>query len=179
MGSKAMEIHKISLIKVTHVWTNTKGPMCHPYGYARLEQYYGFFSHRLKLKRHQFLFKTMVITNKVNWPEMTMVPQRPQIDCPCLCSLADVRTAQWRVYVEDELNLRGSFLKIATRMAVQESECFADEFGLNSFLKNFLSGYGKIQNTLLNKYFRAYGNKNWDALALKYWDFLGESGTPS
>lgn len=139
---------KIYFNKVTHVMDDTKRPdvpihMDMP-GWSNT---YGFFSQaELKLKRHQFLFKTDGYYNK-SLAEMTMYPNDPNELPMFMLTWPDVRTANGGVYVEDELNLRGSFLKIATRMAVQNQNV-ADEFGLNS-LRIFYPDMEKSKTRLL------------------------------
>ncbi|WP_239985713.1 MULTISPECIES: TonB-dependent receptor [Arenibacter] len=123
---------KLYFNKVTHVMDDTKRPdvpihMDMP-GWSDT---YGFFSQAfLRLKKHQFLFKVDGYYNK-SLAEMTMYPNDPNELPMFMLTWPDVRTTNAGVYVEDELNLNGSFLKIATRMAVQNQNV-ADEFGLNS-----------------------------------------------
>jgi iron complex outermembrane receptor protein len=92
---------------------------------------YGFYSQAaLKLKKHQMLFKMDGYYNK-SLAEMTMYPNNPNELPMFMLTWPDVRTANGGVYAEDKLDLNGSFLKLATRMTVQNQNV-ADEFGLNS-----------------------------------------------
>jgi iron complex outermembrane receptor protein len=123
---------KVYFNKVTHVMDDTKRPdvpihMDMP-GWSDT---YGFYSQAaLKLKKHQMLFKMDGYYNK-SLAEMTMYPNNPNELPMFMLTWPDVRTANGGVYAEDKLDLNGSFLKLATRMTVQNQNV-ADEFGLNS-----------------------------------------------
>jgi iron complex outermembrane receptor protein len=123
---------KLYFNKVTHVMDDTKRPdvpihMDMP-GWSDT---YGFYSQAaLKLKKHQMLFKMDGYYNK-SLAEMTMYPNNPNELPMFMLTWPDVRTANGGVYAEDKLDLNGSFLKLATRMTVQNQNV-ADEFGLNS-----------------------------------------------
>ena len=123
---------KLYFNKVTHVMDDTKRPdvpihMDMP-GWSDT---YGFYSRAaLKAKKHQFLFKIDGYYNK-SLAEMTMYPNDPNELPMFMLTWPDVRTANGGVYAEDELDLNGSFLKLATRLTVQNQNV-ADDFGLNS-----------------------------------------------
>lgn len=123
---------KLYFNKVTHVMDDTKRPdvpihMDMP-GWSDT---YGFYSQVvLKAKKHQFLFKIDGYYNK-SLAEMTMYPNDPNELPMFMLTWPDVRTANGGVYAEDELDLNGSFLKLATRLTVQNQNV-ADDFGLNS-----------------------------------------------
>ena len=123
---------KLYFNKVTHVMDDTKRPdvpihMDMP-GWSNT---YGFYSQAaLKAKKHQFLYKIDGFYNK-SLAEMTMYPNDPNELPMFMLTWPDVRTANGGVYAEDELDLNGSFLKLATRLTVQNQNV-ADDFGLNS-----------------------------------------------
>ena len=132
---------KLYFNKVTHVMDDTKRPdvpihMDMP-GWSDT---YGFYTQAaLQAKKHQLLFKVDGYYNK-SLAEMTMYPNDPNELPMFMLTWPDVRTANGGIYAEDELDLNGSFLKIATRMTVQNQNV-ADEFGLNS-LKIFYPEMG-------------------------------------
>ncbi|RAJ10016.1 TonB-copper family protein [Arenibacter echinorum] len=139
---------KMYFNKVTHVMDDTKRPdvpihMDMP-GWSDT---YGFYSQAaLKAKRHQFLFKLDGYYNK-SLAEMTMYPNDPNELPMFMLTWPDVRTANGGVYAEDELDLNGSLLKLATRLTVQNQNV-ADEFGLNS-LKIFYPEMEKSKTRFL------------------------------
>jgi iron complex outermembrane receptor protein len=139
---------KMYFNKVTHVMDDTKRPdvpihMDMP-GWSDT---YGFYSQAaLKAKKHQFLFKVDAYYNK-SLAEMTMYPNDPNELPMFMLTWPDVRTANGGVYAEDELDLNGSFLKLATRLTVQNQNV-ADEFGLNS-LKIFYPEMEKSKTRFL------------------------------
>lgn len=123
---------KLYFNTITHVMDDTKRPnvpihMDMP-GWSDT---YGFFSEaRMELDKHRFLFKLDGYYNK-SLAEMTMYPNNPDELSMFMLTWPDVRTANIGVYLEDELDLKGSVLKVATRLAIQNQDV-ADEFGLNS-----------------------------------------------
>ncbi|MEZ4971066.1 MAG: TonB-dependent receptor [Flavobacteriaceae bacterium] len=131
-GSLSNWKSKLYFNKVTHVMDDTKRPevpihMDMP-GWSDT---YGFYSQtELEAKKHRFLFKVDGYYNK-SLAEMTMYPNDPNELPMFMLTWPDVRTANGGVYVEDELDLNGNSLKIATRMTVQNQNV-ADGFGLNS-----------------------------------------------
>ena len=139
---------KLYFNKVTHVMDDTKRPdvpihMDMP-GWSDT---YGFYSQAaLKAKKHQFLFKIDGYYNK-SLAEMTMYPNDPNELPMFMLTWPDVRTANGGVYAEDELDLNGSFLKLATRLTVQNQNV-ADDFGLNS-LKIFYPEMEKSKTRFL------------------------------
>lgn len=139
---------KLYFNKVTHVMDDTKRPdvpihMDMP-GWSDT---YGFYSQAaLKAKKHQFLFKIDGYYNK-SLAEMTMYPNDPNELPMFMLTWPDVRTANGGVYAEDELDLNGSFLKLATRLTVQNQNV-ADELGLNS-LKIFYPEMEKSKTRFL------------------------------
>ena len=139
---------KLYFNKVTHVMDDTKRPdvpihMDMP-GWSDT---YGFYSQVvLKAKKHQFLFKIDGYYNK-SLAEMTMYPNDPNELPMFMLTWPDVRTANGGVYAEDELDLNGSFLKLATRLTVQNQNV-ADDFGLNS-LKIFYPEMEKSKTRFL------------------------------
>ncbi len=139
---------KLYFNKVTHVMDDTKRPdvpihMDMP-GWSDT---YGFYSQAaLKAKKHQFLFKIDGYYNK-SLAEMTMYPNDPNELPMFMLTWPDVRTANGGGYAEDELDLNGSFLKLATRLTVQNQNV-ADEFGLNS-LKIFYPEMEKSKTRFL------------------------------
>lgn len=139
---------KLYFNKVTHVMDDTKRPnvpihMDMP-GWSDT---YGFYSQAaLQANKHQFLFKLDGYYNK-SLAEMTMYPNDPNELPMFMLTWPDVRTANGGVYAEDELDLNGSFLKIATRMTVQNQNV-ADGFGLNS-LKIFYPGMEQSKTRFL------------------------------
>ncbi|MCK0134459.1 TonB-dependent receptor [Arenibacter sp. S6351L] len=147
-GSLSNWKSKLYFNKVTHVMDDTKRPdvpihMDMP-GWSDT---YGFYSQAaLQAKKHQFLFKVDGYYNK-SLAEMTMYPNDPNELPMFMLTWPDVRTANGGVYAEDELDLNGSFLKIATRMTVQNQNV-ADEFGLNS-LKIFYPEMEKSKTRFL------------------------------
>ncbi len=139
---------KLYFNKVTHVMDDTKRPdvpihMDMP-GWSDT---YGFYTQAaLQAKKHQLLFKVDGYYNK-SLAEMTMYPNDPNELSMFMLTWPDVRTANGGIYAEDELDLNGSFLKIATRMTVQNQNV-ADEFGLNS-LKIFYPEMEKSKTRFL------------------------------
>ncbi|WP_238389942.1 TonB-copper family protein [Arenibacter aquaticus] len=123
---------KLYFNTVTHVMDDTKRPdVAIHMDMPGWSDTYGYFSEaQLKKEKHSFLFKLDGYYNR-SYAEMTMYPNDPDELPMFMLTWPDVRTANTGVYVEDELDLNGSFLKLATRMTVQNQKV-ADEFGLNS-----------------------------------------------
>ena len=123
---------KLYFNTITHIMDDTKRPdvpihMDMP-GWSDT---YGFFSEvRSHIKKHSFLFKLDGYYNK-SLAEMTMYPNDPEELPMFMLTWPDVRTVNVGFYVEDEIELKGSTLKVATRLALQNQDV-VDEFGLNS-----------------------------------------------
>lgn len=123
---------KLYFNTVTHVMDDTKRPdVAIHMDMPGWSDTYGFFSEaQLNNGEHSFLFKLDGYYNR-SYAEMTMYPNNPDELPMFMLTWPDVRTANAGVYVEDELDLNGGFLKLATRMTLQNQKV-ADEFGLNS-----------------------------------------------
>jgi len=123
---------KLYFNTITHVMDDTKRPdvpihMDMP-GWSDT---FGFFSEvRLNTDKHKFLFILDGHYNK-SLAEMTMYPNDPDQMPMFMLTWPDVRTANGGIYTEDVLDLKGSSLKIATRLTLQQQDV-ADDFGLNS-----------------------------------------------
>ncbi len=123
---------KLYFNTITHVMDDTKRPnvpihMDMP-GWSET---YGFFSEaELDHKKHSLFFKLDGYYNK-SLAEMTMYPNDPNELPMFMLTWPDVRTGNAGFFLEDEIQLKGSRLKLATRMAAQ-NQMVADEYGLNS-----------------------------------------------
>lgn len=123
---------KLYFNTITHVMDDTKRPdvpihMDMP-GWSDT---FGFFSEvRLNTDKHKYLFKLDGYYNK-SLAEMTMYPNDPDQMPMFMLTWPDVRTANGGVYAEDVLDLKGSSLKVAARLALHRQDV-ADDFGLNS-----------------------------------------------
>ncbi len=123
---------KLYFNTVTHVMDDTKRPdVAIHMDMPGWSDTYGFYSEaHLKKGKHSFMFKLDGYYNR-SYAEMTMYPNDPDELPMFMLTWPDVRTANTGVYLEDELDLNGSFLKLATRLTVQNQKV-ADELGLNS-----------------------------------------------
>lgn len=123
---------KLYFNTVTHVMDDTKrSDVAIHMDMPGWSDTYGFYSEaHLKKGKHSFMFKLDGYYNR-SYAEMTMYPNDPDELPMFMLTWPDVRTANTGVYLEDELDLNGSFLKLATRLTVQNQKV-ADELGLNS-----------------------------------------------
>ncbi|NKI27054.1 TonB-dependent receptor [Arenibacter sp. 6A1] len=123
---------KLYMNTITHVMDDTNRPdVAIHMDMPGWSDTYGFFSEaRLNGNINKLMFKVDGYYNR-SLAEMTMYPQDPNEKPMFMLTWPDVRTANGGIYVEDELSLKGSSLKIATRIALQNQNV-ADEFGLNS-----------------------------------------------
>ena len=132
LGSLTNWKSKLYFNTITHVMDDTKRPevpihMDMP-GWSDT---YGFFSEaRLITGAHRFLFKLDGYYNR-SLAEMTMYPNATDQLPMFMLTWPDVRTANGGIYAMDVLDLKGSSLKLATRLALQ-GQYVADELGLNS-----------------------------------------------
>lgn len=139
---------KLYFNKVTHVMDDSKRPdvpirMNMP-GWSDT---YGFLSQvKNGVGKHSFLFKLDGFYNN-SLAEMTMYPNNPNESPMFMLTWPDVRTLNAGFYAQDQIDFKGSFLKLSTRIAMQNNRV-ADEFGLNS-LRIFYSDMEESRNHFL------------------------------